>query len=567
MGKKFVAPESITELEGDKLAESIESALAALAEVSDDASDEELTEAEAILAYVNTAKGEVQNREAAEQARVDRLEAIRAASKPEEKADEPEAPAAEVVEPVVEEAPPAPAEEKVEEKELVSASAKTETASVQKLSTAEKIASQQKETPVKKEFPRATLVAAAGNTEFASGHQFANLAEAGPALFNRLDNLPHRAAPKGISMRNGALQFRLPTSDFVQTATDESEMLQQVSREARLEGGSLVAAGGWGAPSERSLDFCVQEELDGLIQLPEIQITRGGISYTKGPTFASVLASGTGFWDMTEATAEAGVEQKTSLRPAVPTFVEQRLDAVGVMVEAGLLLRQGWPELVERYAALALKAHQYKLNQKKIAKIQAFTGAATNIATGFGNELDLLHVMELVAEGERQRNFLGSSQTLEVIAPAWARAVMRAGLAQRNGVDTITVTNSQLDSHFTARGLRVQWLRGYQDMPLASNIAVTYPDTIEFIMYPAGTYVVGVAPVITLDTIYDSVNLKKNDYVHLFVEQGILMTNPCGEGRRITLPFYANGRRAGVTDAVGTAGQNDNLFNTATANT
>ena len=70
MGKKFVAPESITELEGDKLAESIESALAALAEVSDDASDEELTEAEAILAYVNTAKGEVQNREAAEQARV-----------------------------------------------------------------------------------------------------------------------------------------------------------------------------------------------------------------------------------------------------------------------------------------------------------------------------------------------------------------------------------------------------------------------------------------------------------------------------------------------------------------
>jgi hypothetical protein len=558
MGKKFVAPESITELDGEKLNESIESALAALAEVSDDASDEELTEAEAILAYVNTAKGEVQNREAAEQARIDRLEAIRAASKPEEKAEEPEAPAAEVVEPAVEEAPPAPAEEKVEEKELVSASAKTETASVQKLSTAEKIASQQKETPVKKEFPRASLVAAAGNTEFASGHQFANLAEAGPALFNRLDNLPHRAAPKGVSMRNGALQFRLPASEFTQTALDESEMLQRASREARLEGGSLVAAGGWGAPSERSLDFCVQEELDGLIQLPEIQITRGGISYTKGPT---------GFWDMTEATAEAGVEQKTSLRPSIPTFVEQRLDAVGVMVEAGLLLRQGWPELVERYAALALKAHQYKLNQKKIAQIQAFTGAATNIATGFGNELDLLHVMELVAEGERQRNFLGSGQTLEVIAPAWARAVMRAGLAQRSGVDTISVTNAQLDSHFTARGVRVQWLRGYQDMALASGIAVTYPDSIEFIMYPAGTYVVGVAPVITLDTIYDSVNLKKNDYVHLFVEQGVLMTNPCGEGRRITLPFFANGRRAGVTDAVGTAGQNDNLFNTATANT
>lgn len=558
MAKKFVAPESIAELDADKLAQSIEDALASLAEIGDDATDEELTEAEATLAYVTAAKGEVTNREAAEQARIDRLEAIRAAAKPEEEEEE-EAPAAEPEAPAEEEAPPAPAVEEVEEKELVSASAKTETASVQKLSTAEKIASQQKETPVKKEFPRATLVAAAGNTEFASGHQFANLAEAGPALFNRLDNLPHRAAPKGVSMRNGALQFRLPASEFTQTALDESELLQKAAREARLTGGSLVAAGGWGAPSEKALDFCVQEELDGLIQLPEIQITRGGISYTKGPTFASVLASGTGFWDMTEATAEAGVEQKTSLRPAVPTFVEQRLDAVGVMVEAGLLLRQGWPELVERYAALALKAHQYKLNQKKIAQIQAFTGAATAINTGFNNELDILHVMELVAEGERQRNFLGTGQTLEAIAPSWARAVIRAGLAQRNGVDTISVTNAQIDSHFSARGVRVQWLRGYQDMPLASGIAVTYPDTIEFIMYPAGTYVAGVAPVITLDTIYDSVNLKKNDYVHLFVEQGVLMTNPCGEGRRISLPFLANGRRANVSDP------NDDLFNTAEA--
>lgn len=556
---KFKVPESAKELEGDKLAKSIEDALAALADVSDEATDEELTEAEAVLAYVTSAREEVGAREAAAQARQDRLDAIRNASKEDEKAEEVVDPADEIVEPVVE--PIVEEEEKATVPELVDAAVVP-----QKLSATEKIASQQKVTPVKKESPRATLVAAAGMSDFASGHQFATLAEAAPALYNRLDALPHRGAQEGVSIRNGALQFRMPTNEFTQTAMDESEMLQRASRESRLTGKSLTAAGGWGAPSERSLDFCVQEELDGLINLPEITITRGGITYTKGPTFATVLASGTGYWDMTEATAEAGVEQKTSLRPAVPTFVEQRLSAVGVMVEAGLLLRQGWPELVERYASLALKAHQYKLNQKKIALMQAFTGAATNIATGFGNELDLLHVMELVAEGERQRNFLSEGQTLEAIAPGWARAVIRAGLAQRNGVDTLSVTNAQLDAHFSARGVKVQWLRGYQDMPLASGIAVTYPDSIEFIMYPAGTYVVGAAPVITLDTIYDSVNLKKNDYVHLFAEQGILLTNPCGEGRRITLPFLANGRRAGITDAVATAGQNDSLFNAAVAN-
>jgi hypothetical protein len=538
---KFKVPESVKELEGDKLAKSIEDAIAALAEVSDDASDEELTEAEAVLAYVTSARDEVKGREAAEQARADRIEAIRNATKEEPKEDPEPAPAEDAAPEAAPATEPAPVVEPVKEekRELVDAAA-----SVAKLSATEKIAAQQKDTPVKKEFPRATLVASAGNPEFESGHKFGSLAEASSAIMNRLDALPHRSGQQNVSIRNGALQIRLPENEFTQTAMDESELLQKISKESRLTGGSLTAAGGWGAPSEKALDFCVQEELDGLINLPEIAITRGGISYTKGPTFATVLASGTGFWDMTEATAEAGVEQKTSLRPAVPTFVEQRLDAVGVMVEAGLLLRQGWPELVERYAALALKAHQYKLNQKKIAKIQAFTGAATNITNGFGNELDLLHVMELVAEGERQRNFLSTGQTLEVIAPQWARAVIRAGLAQRTGVDSISVTNAQIDSHFSARGLNVQWLRGYQDMPLASGIAVTYPDSIEFIMYPAGTYVVGAAPVITLDTIYDSVNLKKNDYVHIFVEQGILVTNPCGEGRRITLPFIATGARA-----------------------
>ena len=549
---KFKAPENVAELEGDKLAKSIEEALAALSEVSDEATDEELTEAEAVLAYVESARTEVTNREAAEQVRKDRLDAIKNASKQDKKEDAP--------------APEAPAEEKKEDappadievveppaRELVDASA-----SIQKLSATEKIAAQQEEVPpVKKEFPRATLVASAGNAEFGAGHKFASLAEAGPAILSSLQNLPS-SRQENVSLRNSALQIKLPENEFTQgQSMDVSEMLQQVSKEARLSGKSLTAAGGWGAPSERSLDFCVQEELDGLLNLPEITVTHGGLTYTKGPTFASVLGSSTGFWDMTEATAEAGVEQKTSLRPAIPTFTEKRLDAVGVMMEAGLLLRAGWPELVERYAALALKAFQYKLNQKKITLLTGATGylpTATAITNGFSNELDILHVIELVAEGERQRNFMSSTQTLEVIAPQWVRAAIRAGLAQRAGVDTITVTNAQIDSHFSARGVRVQWIRGWQELTLTSGIATTYPSNVEFIMYPAGTYVVGVAPVIKLDTIYDSVNLKKNDYVHLFVEQGMLMANPCGEGRRISVPMNINGRRAGVLD------NNDNLF-------
>jgi hypothetical protein len=402
-----------------------------------------------------------------------------------------------------------------------------------------------------------------------SGHKFGSLLEGSGLLLKRLQQLP-KSAPVNTEIRNSALVIQLPENKFSQNSDEfkgrDFELFDAASKESRLTGGSLVAAGGWGAPSERSLDFCELESIEGLIQLPEVTITRGGMQYTKGPDFGSVLANSTGFWDMTEATAEAGSELKTSLRPAIPPFIEKRLDAVGVMMEAGLLLREGWPELVERYASLLLKAHQYKLAQKSLAQIQALTGAAVSITNGFGNAKDFLHVIELVALGERQRLLLSPNQTLEVIAPYWAQAVIRADLANRTGVDTLSVTDAQINSHFTARKVRVQWILGYQNLVLTNGIATTYPDTLEFIMYPAGTFVRGVTDVITLDTIYDSVNLKKNDYVHLFVEQGVLMANPCGDGRRISLPFVANGRRAGVLDAAVTAGQNDNLYNAPTAN-
>ena len=187
-----------------------------------------------------------------------------------------------------------------------------------------------------------------------------------------------------------------------------------------------------------------------------------------------------------------------------------------------------------------------KLAKKSIKQIEAFTGAAVNVTNGFGNAFDLLHVVELIAIGERERNSMSPKQTLEALIPHWAKAVIRADFAQRKFADVKDITDAQIDAFFTARNIKVQWITAYQDIALdaTTGLALTYPDTLEVIMYPAGTYVRGVAPVISLDTIYDSVNLAANDYVHLFMEQGTLMTNPCGEGRRIKLPFIATGSRA-----------------------
>ena len=387
-----------------------------------------------------------------------------------------------------------------------------------------------------------SLVASANVPGIPAGKEYGSLAEAAEAILASAKALPtsgrsHTKLP-ALTFKDG--------SKLAQDATgNDTELLMKAGNESRLEGQSLVAAGGWMAPSEQLLDFCSIESAEGLYDLPSITVNRGGVNYTKGPNFETVLNSDTGFWDMTEAVAEAGTELKTSLRPAAPDFVDVRLEAVGVMVEAGLLTRHAWPELVERYAQLAVLAHQVKVHHKLIGKVTEYVGDAVAIDGGYGNALDILNVLDVVIAGERQRYSLGQSTTMETLLPVWLKSAIRTDLANRTGVDLLDVTDARINAWFAQRGARVQWLQHWQNLERnAAGIVTSYPDTVEVITYPAGTYVKGGDEIITLNTVYDSVNLKRNDYVHLFMEQSILVANPCHEGRRVTVPLRINGRTA-----------------------
>jgi hypothetical protein len=541
---KFKLPTDISKLDNEALAAAVEEALAAFADFAEipdeEVTDEQFAEMTALREFTQGARAELGQREQAAEVRAQELAAIRA----EMSADE--APAGDEEEAPGEEEAPAEEEAPFEEEEAPAPAQAATAGKRQSFAVrAAKAAPKQGQSKLPSKPQGGSLTAAAGVSGFAAGHKFNDFADASEVILSRLRSLPNDGRAGRI--RDSALVIEAPANKFTQKDRNISEMLLQASSESRLSGGSLVAAGGWGAPSEHTLDFCKLENLDGLINLPEVTITRGGVQWTKGPTFADVNESELGFWDMDEATAEAGIEQKTFIRPEVPDFLERRLRAVGAGMEAGLLLRQGWPELVQRYADLLGTAFTLKQHKRKIALIEEYVGAAVNVANGFGNAIDLIHAVELVAIGERQRNAMGTKATLEALIPHWAKAVIRADLANRKGIDSINITDAQIDSYFTSRGIKPQWLNGFQDIPLdpTTGIALTYPDTVRVIMYPAGTYVVGSAPVISLDTIYDSVLLKKNDYVHLFMEQGLLMTNPCGEGRHIQLPsFVATGARA-----------------------
>jgi len=322
--------------------------------------------------------------------------------------------------------------------------------------------------------------------------------------------------------------------------------------EKNLPGGSLVAAGGWCAPSETVYDLLEGESRDGLISLPEINVTRGGIKFTKGPKFADLYAAPS--FNFTEEEAKAGKYAPTSA--ADPTnkvgakpvynvpctdFEEVRLSAAGIHIQANLLQQRGYPELVARTIRGALVAHEHKMSERIIASMERQSTAVSMDAGQIGAAAPILTAIELQVEHYRYAQRLSRSTTLEAVFPYWVHGAIRTDLSRRQGVDLTDVNDARIDAWFKARGVNPQFVYDWQALTGDASAFKVWGSSLKFLLYSAGTFVKGGQDVITLDTVYDSVLLGQNDYTALFTEEGYLVAKRGHDARVVTVPINPNG--------------------------
>lgn len=148
------------------------------------------------------------------------------------------------------------------------------------------------------------LVTAAPDLPGYSNGQGLDWDDIGRAIDNRLRGFnpgtyeSARRANREMRQQFGVAVVRKPVpSDLTIQSNDPAHIDEVMTRavdESRLPGGSLVAAGGWCAPSQTVYDLMELESRDGLLSLPEVGISRGGIQFTAGPDFQS-LFTGVGF--------------------------------------------------------------------------------------------------------------------------------------------------------------------------------------------------------------------------------------------------------------------------------
>ena len=361
-------------------------------------------------------------------------------------------------------------------------------------------------------------------------------------------------AGRAMSERHSLAVVRKAFDERATVGTPESAdaAMAFAVNEKNLPGGSLVAAGGWCAPSETVYDLLEDESRDGLISLPEINVTRGGIKFTKGPKFADLYAAPS--FNFTEAEAKEGKYQPTSAtdptnkagaKPVynVPCtdFEEVRLSAAGIHIQAGLLQQRGYPELVARTIRGALVAHEHKMSERIITSMETQSTAVSMDSGQIGAAAPILTAIELQVEHYRYAQRLSRSTTLEAVFPYWVRGAIRTDLSRREGVDLIDVPDSRIDAWFRSRGVNAQFVYDWQALTGEAGSFKVWPGSLKFLLYSAGTFVKGSQDVITLDTVYDSVLLGQNDYTALFTEEGYLVAKRGHDARVVTVPLNPNG--------------------------
>src|SRR5688572_6421 len=423
----------------------------------------------------------------------------------------------------------------------------------------------------------------AGLLQRGVGHEFSGLTEIANAALRSQQSVGRRG-----DGRFGIAQFqRHRDAELVIGATDNGNETMRKVRKARNEfalsegtlrdtwlrgiekGNSLTAAAGWCAPSMNDYDLCTNWAAGvGILDLPTVTATRGGINYTDEPDFptiyANAIAVGGGSNLLTEADVIADTVKTCSVIPC-PEFEDRRLDVAALCIRASFLQAAGYPEVVRAWMDGLLAAHEQEINRNILAQIIARAGAATTFVSpdpdGDSFTSALLAAVELAREDLMYRFMLPRNSTIEIVLPFWVLAQMRADLSRRTG-DTgglLNVSDSELARMFSLRGARVQFVRGWQDGLItggalaagfpggdaATPFMTALPSTVSFLAWPAGSVVLARQDVVTLTNVYDAASLSVNEFTALFAEEGYAPLFPC-PGQRL---YTVAGCIGGITGA------------------
>lgn len=359
-------------------------------------------------------------------------------------------------------------------------------------------------------------------------------------------------------IKDSVAQIRMEfPEELVASGKNDDDVLRHAVDQSRLAE-PITAAGGWCAPSETLYELAplLADAGAGLIDVPEIQVKRGGIRSTEGPSYASIWAGNAGLL-RTEADESKTVGaqtnpyvQKVLYRPECPEFTETRADVIYSGIVVGFLQNDAYPETVKHAISGVTSVHAHRVNKITIDKMVAqSTGVDLSNKLGPSATGSLLNGLGLLIVDYRYKYRAPESLTVDVVLPIWTKETIRADYSLREGLPLENVTDQVIAGWFSTRGARVQWVYDWQDAysttPAAgfggASAITDYPTSVNALVYASGTFVRGRGDVVNLDTVYDSTMLVENDFLQMFMEEKLLVRKMGYTALNVKLPLGVRG--------------------------
>jgi hypothetical protein len=410
-------------------------------------------------------------------------------------------------------------------------------------------------------------------TASGSGQELPNLAALGQAFNDKAKDIP--ASNLGSQApRHPVARIANTFEHTVDSRTSPYEV-EEVWNDltSRDKQDALVAGGGWCAPNEIVYNFFnIADAPSGLIDLPTVGVTRGGIQFPVSPAIGDVFfglggsnpASGFGgfafpfsnasdpwLWSETDdILTVTGSVNKPTLRVPCSTFNSARLEAYGLTVTAGNLTDSAYPEQTQNFIRLLRAAYAHAINARLIGLMvsasTAFSGLGGGTQSAFNSILD---GVELAATDYRNKFAMADDAVLEVVLPRFTLAIIRADLAWRTAVERESVSDAQIRAWFTDRGVRAQFVSDWQvrgSGQFGANVTtkVTWGTTVTFMIYAAGTFLHGQGMSLDLGVVRDSLLNAENDFTAAWAEETHLIAKVGHESRTYQVTYGVNG--AGV---------------------
>jgi hypothetical protein len=410
--------------------------------------------------------------------------------------------------------------------------------------------------------------------QFEMGSEIPSVRGLGDLMEARAKNMPNQGMIPAAQQRRrrhddpyGGVQVASIRNDFETKFNDSTsvdvvqEYIDKINRDRGVGNfASLVAAGGWCAPSQIRYDFFNIAGQCGMIDLPTFGVERGGINFPVSPSLADTFVSPalawyTAFsnatvpWLWTEGDdilAVTGSPTKPCIRVPCSTMSDRRLECYGICLTAGNLADNAWPESTRNFLALLMSAHYHASNGRYISTISSLaTQVASCSASGQGAAAPILATAELGAIDYRAKYGMCDTDVMEAVYPEWAKGLIRADLAKRTGVDMLNVPDSEIARWFDVRGIRAQFVQDYQvraaGQPGASTAITAYPSTVKNFLYAAGTVARGNGMTLDLGVVRDSTLNARNDFTAAWMEECHLIARFGHEVREYTTNACADG--------------------------